>query len=241
MHHTRGAAPSRSTHAGRAPETAPRHHTQQSAHQAAIAAALELARQNAPHRPVVITVDSTTALRNLADARPTRPSRAEDAGGTAPTEAPPPAAQPPQATSPDRGLAHGAKRPLPRDEHPAAPPRPKRGRPNRRADKRSREQRDPLPLTGDHARQTIANASTLSQLHSRFGGQAVKLRVPTQAHPVDIAAAAAQAARLRDLMAHVTTAMFLHRNIAGGDVSTQKHCGLRCFYTNVSVETRMFL
>ena len=57
----RGAAPSRSTHAGRAPETAPRHHTQQSAHQAAIAAALELARQNAPHRPVVITVDSTSA------------------------------------------------------------------------------------------------------------------------------------------------------------------------------------
>ena len=73
-------------------------------------------------------------------------------------------------------------------------------------DKRSREQRDPLPLRGDHARQTIANASTLSQLQSRFGGRAVKLRVPTQAHPVDIAAAAAQAARLRDLMAHVTTA-----------------------------------
>ena len=30
--------------------------------------------------------------------------------------------------------------------------------------------------------------------------------MPTQAHPVDIAAAAAQAARLRDLMAHVTMA-----------------------------------
>ena len=48
-----------------------------------IAAALELARQNAPHRPVVITVDSTNALRNLTDARPTRPTSAEDAGGTA--------------------------------------------------------------------------------------------------------------------------------------------------------------
>ena len=154
----RGAAPSRSTHAGRAPETAPRHHTQQSAHQAAIAAALDLARQYAPRRPVVITVDSTTALRNLTDARPTRPTRAADAGGIAPTEAPPPAAQPSQATSPDRGPAQGAKRPLPRDdEHPEAPPQPKRGRPNRRADKRSREQRDPLPLRDDHARQTIAN------------------------------------------------------------------------------------
>ena len=182
-----GKVPTVAAMGSQAPRDAATKHTEQSAHQAAIWAALVYAGTCLTRGSrVTLTVESVTALRNLQAAPAGTEAQQEGAaqGGAA--------GRTPQRDGPARPAPGGAN---------------KRQRPNPRPDlKRGREADERKKREGarpSHTALNIRNKTRLEALSRRYPGK-LELRAPQGATPITLRMQAQTAARFDDILAHVT-------------------------------------